>query len=148
MAGVHSRGGATGTLRCSPPPGWVGRQRGALGGTLCGRIRYLMLLLLYIINVGRADDRTPYYRLAPTDLGQARRHGGGATSFSTIRRQVDMSMFKPEEERGEHRAMHLMKREGYNPGEKFREDSVFWTWNCQMANPTRIGATSLSTRQS
>ena len=113
-----------GTLRSSPPTGWEGRQRGALCGTLSGRIRYLMLVLLYVITIGRADDRTPYYRLAHTDLGQARRHGGGATSFSTIRRQVDLNAFTPEEERGEHKAMHRMKREGYNPGEKFREDSV------------------------
>ena len=104
-----------GTLRSGPPPGWEGRQRGALTGTSCGRIKYLMLLVLYVTTIGRADDRTPYYRLAHADLGQARRHGGGATSFSTVRRQVDMNMFKPEEERGEHRAMNLMKREGYNP---------------------------------
>ena len=127
-----------GTLGWSPLLGGAGRRCSPAQRTLCSHVRYLMLVIMFFLTVCRAEDRRPYHMLTDTYLGQGRRHGGGATSYSTIRKQGCKDYMNIEEARGEGKSLHLMKKEGYNPGAKFREDNVIWSWNCQMANPTRI----------
>ena len=53
-----------------------------------------------------------------------------------------------EEETGENRDADSTLREGYAPGKAFREDTVIWSYNCQMANPTRLRTWSYEFRNS
>ena len=53
-----------------------------------------------------------------------------------------------EELEGEHKDTERTLREGYSPGKAFREDTVIWSYNCQMANPTRLRAWSYEFRNS
>ena len=93
---------------------------------------------MYVCTVSKADERARYFTLSAMEVGGERRHGGGALSYTLQRkydRYVNMDI---EEEAGEKAAVERTLREGYDPGRAFREDTVIWSWNCQMANPTRL----------
>ena len=98
---------------------------------------YLTILLTFA-TLSAADDRMPYYALADLTVGALRRHGGGATSYNLTRQIHDKIWMDAEESRSYHTSQTALAREGYNPGRAFREDTVVWSYNCQMANPTRI----------
>ena len=60
------------------------------------------------------------------------------TSYHLKRLPPDKLGMDAEEWHSYQRSLHNLQKEGYNPGKAFREDTVIWSYNCQMANHTRI----------
>ena len=59
-------------------------------------------------------------------------------SYNLRRDNPKRAWMDDEEAHMYHKIGGQMSREGYNPGKAFREDTVIWSHNCQMANDTRL----------
>ena len=127
-------------LRAPPLGRAEGRRR--VPRTLCSRVVFMLLVFVLAWTAGKADDRTPYYMLNDVEIGDHRRHGGGSTSYSMRRQHSRTWHMSREEMDGERADAARTLRDGYSPGKAFREDTIIWSYNCQMANSTRLRAWS------
>ena len=86
----------------------------------------VLVVLLSLITCSKADTRRQVHELAFQVLGMTERWRGGVTAYC-------MSAAQDEQD-----SRDRLRQEGYDPSYGLRHKTRVWSYNCQMANSSRI----------
>ena len=91
---------------------------------------YLMLAM-HMIAIVQANPRRHLHELSVKAVGDVCRVRGGVGRFDLRRTQHDIVKAQLEDQ-------EMLKADGFNMGGIYRERQTCWSYNCQMANMSRL----------
>ena len=108
-------------------PGLRRKYRRSWGGQ---GVMYLMIAM-HVITIAQANPRRHLDEMCVKAVGDVCRVRGGVCSFDLRRMQQDIAHAQSEDQ-------EMFKADGFDMGRTYRDRQACWSYNCQMANMSRL----------